>query len=50
MRLPLPARKSASPQTADAQCGLRCCDLAKIGFLLVIAAGFLCQGIIWLAM
>ena len=39
--------KSASTRADD---HLRCCDLAKIGLILAVAAGFVSQGIVWLAM
>lgn len=40
----------SQPGRARADDHLRCCDLAKIGLILVVAAGFLSQGIVWLAM
>ena len=41
---------SSQPGQPAAQDHLRCCDLAKIGLILAVAAGFICQGVIWLTM
>ena len=46
MRLILPMSRRDRQLAGD----LRCCDLAMIGVLLAIAAGFIFQGIVWLAM
>ena len=51
MRLSLPAWKSAPAEMDELHpARLRYCDLAIIGMFLAIAAGFVCQGVIWLAM
>lgn len=51
MRLSMPAWRSAPPETGELQhAHLRYSDLAIIGMFLAIAAGFVCQGVIWLAM
>ena len=51
MRLNLHVWRSGPQETEGTSPDrLRCCDLAMIGLILAIAAGFVCQGIVWLAM
>jgi hypothetical protein len=40
----------ASQPDSDGNGHLRCCDLAKIGLILAVTAGFVCQAAVWLAM